>query len=119
MFIASSRNDSVTALDLESGRRKWRRFADGPVRFAPVAWRDRVYFGSDDGHLHCLDAERGDLIWKFRAVPSRRKLLGNRRLISVWPIRGGPVLSDGTVLGQGERGESRARGQTDERAVPV
>ena len=97
MFIASSRNDSVTALDLESGRRKWRRFADGPVRFAPVAWRDRVYFGSDDGHLHCVDAERGDLIWKFRAVPSRRKLLGNRRLISVWPIRGGPVLSDGTV----------------------
>ena len=97
MFVASSRNDSVTALDVETGRQKWRFYTDGPVRLAPVAWKDRVFFGSDDGHLYCLAAEDGRLLWKFRAVPSERKILGNRRLISVWPVRGGPVVRDGKV----------------------
>jgi outer membrane protein assembly factor BamB len=30
-------------------------------------------------------------------VPSERKLLGNGRLISTWPVRGGPVVADGRV----------------------
>ena len=97
VFVASSRNDSVTALDIETGEQKWRFYTDGPVRLAPVAWKDRVFFGSDDGHLYCLAAEGGRLLWKFRAVPSGRKILGNGRLISVWPIRGGPVLHDGKI----------------------
>ena len=97
MFIASSRNDSVTALDIDTGRQKWRFYADGPIRFAPVAWKDRIFIGSDDGHLYCLTAQDGRLLWKFRAVPSRRNIMGNGRLISVWPIRGGPVLHDGKI----------------------
>jgi len=94
MFVASSRNDSVTAIDTETGELLWRFYTDGPVRFAPVAWNRRVYFGSDDGCLYCLDAGSGTLQWKHTAVPSDRKVLGNGRLISVWPIRGGPVLAD-------------------------
>ncbi len=30
-------------------------------------------------------------------MPSTRRLLGNQRLISVWPVRGGPVARDGRV----------------------
>lgn len=97
LFFGSSRNDSVTALDTESGAERWRFLTDGPVRCAPVAWKDRVYFGSDDGHLYCLNARDGSLRWKFRAAPSLRKILGNERLISVWPVRGGPVLADGIL----------------------
>lgn len=97
IFIGSSRNDSVVALDAEDGREKWRFYAEGPVRFAPVAWRDRLFVASDDGRLYCLDAARGEPVWTFQAVPSSRKLLGNGRLISVWPLRGGPVVADGKV----------------------
>lgn len=97
LFLASSRTDSLTALDTETGGEKWRFYANGPIRFAPVAWKDRVYFGSDDGCLYCLQATDGALRWKFSAVPSNRKLLGNGRLISAWPIRGGPVLQDGVL----------------------
>ena len=97
IFLASSRNDSLTALDTETGKEKWRFYTDGPVRLAPVAWHDRVFFGSDDGHLYCLATADGRLLWKFRAVPSQRKLLGSGRLISVWPVRGGPVLHNGKV----------------------
>ncbi len=97
MFVASSRNDSLTAIDTKTGVRQWRFYAEGPVRFAAVAWKENVYFGSDDGHLYCLDAQRGKLRWKFRAVPSRRRLMAGGRLISVWPVRGGPVLADGKI----------------------
>ncbi len=97
LFVASSREDSVIALDTETGERLWRFFAEGPIRFAPVAWGENVCFGSDDGRVYCLNAADGSLRWKFRAVPSERKLLGNRRLISVWPVRGGPVFRDGRV----------------------
>ena len=97
MYMALPHIDAVVAYAVETGKEKWRFYTAGPVRLAPVAWRDRLYFGSDDGHLYCLNASDGELQWKFRAVPSARKILGNGRLISVWPVRGGPVLADETV----------------------
>ena len=100
MFVPSMVNDSITALDTETGAERWRFFADGPVRFAPVVWRDKVYFVADDGYLYCLNATDGQLRWKFRGLPvgqQDRKLLGHGRLISLWPARGGPVLADGVI----------------------
>ena len=49
LFLASSRTDGVAAFDAETGDDLWRFFADGPVRFAPAVWQDKVYFASDDG----------------------------------------------------------------------
>jgi outer membrane protein assembly factor BamB len=97
MFVASSFNDSVTALDTETGAQRWRSYAEGPVRFAPAVWNDRVFFGADDGHLYCVAADDGRLLWKFQAAPSSRRVMGNGRLISLWPVRGGPVLADGKI----------------------
>ena len=100
IFVPSMVTDSVTALDTRTGEKKWRFYAGGPVRFAPVVWSGRVYFVSDDGHLYCLDAADGSLEWKFWAPPEKRKpyrLRGNGRLISRWAARGGPVLKEGTV----------------------
>lgn len=97
LFIASGREDSLIAYDTDTGEQLWRFHANGPVRLAPVAWQGRVMFGSDDGMFYCLKASTGQLAWSFKAVPSDRRLIGNKRLISVWPIRGGPVLKDGRV----------------------
>ena len=97
LFVASSHNDSLTAIDADTGKIAWRFYAGGPIRFAPVAGDGRVWFGADDGLVYCLGAASGELLWKLRAVPSARTLLGNGRLISVWPIRGGPVLQDGRL----------------------
>src|SRR5262245_52739572 len=52
MFVASPRNDTVTALDTETGEELWTFAGEGPVRFAPVAWEGRVYFAADDGYLY-------------------------------------------------------------------
>lgn len=97
LFLGSAANDSVVALDTETGRENWKFYAGGPVRFAPAAWRDRVFVASDDGCLYALDAASGKALWAFRAVPSLRKAIGNGRLISVWPVRGGPAVADGRV----------------------
>jgi len=101
LFVPSMVTDSVTAYDTATGAEKWTFTTDGPVRFAPVAWKDRVAFVSDDGYLYCLDAATGALVWKVRGLPSDRqdrKVLGNGRLISLWPARGGPVLVGGTIF---------------------
>jgi outer membrane protein assembly factor BamB len=100
MFVPCMVTDSVTALDTETGTVRWKFFTGGPVRFAPVAWNDLVYFVSDDGFLYCVKAATGELAWRFRGLPSDkkdRKLLSNQRLVSLWPARGGPVLHDGIV----------------------
>ncbi|MCH2202904.1 MAG: PQQ-binding-like beta-propeller repeat protein [Fuerstiella sp.] len=97
LFYGSSRNDSVTAVDLATGDQRWRFYAAGPVRFAPLVADGNVYFGSDDGSLYCVNADNGELRWRFRAAPNTRRVIGNERLISVWPVRGGPVLLDGQI----------------------
>ncbi|MFW5693107.1 MAG: PQQ-binding-like beta-propeller repeat protein, partial [Thermoguttaceae bacterium] len=100
MFVPSMVNDSVAALDTATGEERWRFIAEGPVRFAPVAWEGMVYFCSDDGYLYCLDAADGSLRWKFRGLPEERRdrrVVGNGRLVSLWPARGGPVMVDGAI----------------------
>ena len=97
MFIGFNDADKVVALNLNNGDELWTFYTDGPVRFPPVAWKDRVLCVSDDGHLYCLNAADGSLVWKVRGGPSDRKLLGNQRVISAWPARGGAVVADDVV----------------------
>ncbi len=97
LYVSSSRNDSVSAIDLTNGQLKWRFHANGPVRFAPLVSGGQLYFGADDGYFYCLNAENGTLKWSFRAAPNDRKVLANGRLCSVWPVRGGPVLANESI----------------------
>ncbi|MBM4046721.1 MAG: hypothetical protein FJ279_16560, partial [Planctomycetes bacterium] len=100
IFLASPNHGSVSAFDTETGQERWRFYAEGPVRFAPVAWDGKVYCGSDDGFLYCLRASDGSLLWKVRGAPADRPdrgHLGNGRLVSFWPVRGGPVFADGVI----------------------
>jgi outer membrane protein assembly factor BamB len=97
ILVPSNATDTVTAYDTRSGHELWRFYADAPVRFAPVAWDGSIFFVSDDGHLYCLDSA-GKLNWKFNGGPGRRSVLGNRRLVSSWPARGGPVLHEDRVF---------------------
>ncbi|MFH1719896.1 MAG: PQQ-binding-like beta-propeller repeat protein [Planctomycetota bacterium] len=97
VFVGSMVSDCVTAYDTESGEEKWRFYTDGPVRFAPVVYKDRLYVACDDGYLYCLNAGDGSLVRRFLAGPSENKVLGNDRLIGMWPMRGGPVLLDGKI----------------------
>jgi outer membrane protein assembly factor BamB len=97
MFVGSPNDHSVRAWDTDTGKQLWRFFADGPVRFAPVGWKGKVYFVSDDGWLYCLDAETGKQKWRVLGGADNRKIIGSGKLVSLWPARGGAVLGDGTI----------------------
>ena len=97
VYFGSSADGKVTALDAKTGRERWSVPTDGPVRLAPTVWRDKVYFGSDDGFVYCLRAGDGGEQWKFRAAPSDRKVLGSGKMISLWPVRTGVLVDGGTA----------------------
>jgi len=96
-FFGSSVTDEVCAMDIATGRVCWSFFTEGPVRFAPTVHEGRVYVGSDDGYVYCLSAADGSLMWRYRPGPSDEKVLGNGRMISLWPVRTS-VLVDGDMV---------------------
>jgi len=97
VYFGSSVDNKVYALSARSGKIKWTYTTEGPIRFAPAIWKNRIYVGSDDGHVYCLKARNGKLVWKYRAGASNEKVLGNGRMISLWPIRTSVLVDEGTV----------------------
>ncbi len=97
LYFGSSSQHTVTALDLDSGHAKWAFHTDAPVRFAPAVWKGKVYVASDDGHVYCLSAKTGKLVWKHRAGPLDQRIIGNGHIVSRWPLRNGLVVDDGVV----------------------
>lgn len=61
----------------ESPHVQWEFTTEGPIASSPVAAEGKVYFGSDDGRLYCLEADSGKSVWRFET--------------------GGPVKSSPTV----------------------
>jgi len=98
LFYGDSVDGSVTARDLTSGKLLWKFHTEGPIRFAPAVWQDRLFVASDDGRLYALATATGQLLWEQQGGPDQRSILGNERLISKWPARGGPVVVEDTVL---------------------
>lgn len=65
LFLGSE-DGRMRAYDLATGAPLW-TFPPignvGPIRGAATHWRGRLFFGSLDGHLYCLRADTGDLVW--------------------------------------------------------
>ena len=94
VYVASSSDHAVHAMDLKSGQLRWRFFTEGPVRLAPTVYRGKVYFSSDDGFVYCLDGMTGALMWKYRPHIPDQRLIGNEQMINRWPARSGVLVED-------------------------
>lgn len=94
VYFGSSVDDAVHCLDAGSGAEQWVFHTDGPVRLPPSWHKGKVYFGSDDGHAYCLDAEKGTMVWKRKPSGTETLLLHNGKLISHWPCRTGVLVQD-------------------------
>lgn len=55
----------VLAVKTETGAEIWRFKARDGVLAQPTADRGRIYFGSRDQHLYCVDRRTGKLCWKL------------------------------------------------------
>jgi len=45
---------------------KWTFKTDGPIQSSASVSEGKLYFGSGDNYLYCLDEKSGSLIWKFK-----------------------------------------------------
>jgi len=97
IFLGFNDQDKVIALDINTGKELWHYYTDGPVRLPLAANGGNIYFTSDDGYCYCLNEDTGEQVWKLNLAPSPNKLLGNRRMISMWPARGGIVIKDNII----------------------
>ncbi|MBP86748.1 MAG: hypothetical protein CMJ64_08535 [Planctomycetaceae bacterium] len=95
LCFGSSAAAEVVCLDLASGKQRWTYYTEGPVRLSPTIDSERVYFGSDDGSVYCLELRTGELIWRYRAGDEDRRMPGNGRMISTWPVRTGVLIDSG------------------------
>ena len=83
----------------------WSFFPGGRVYHAPIAKGDKIYFGSTDGWVYCLNGHSGKLIWKFLAAAAERYVTFNNQLESAWPVYG-VVEHQGQIWGTaGRHGE--------------
>jgi len=96
LYFGSSSDDALYCLDAATGNLRWRFTTEGPVRLAPAVADGRVYAASDDGRVYCLDAG-GQLVWRHRVGPEDRRLPGNGRIVSLWPVRCGVIVDGGMV----------------------
>ena len=95
VYVASSSDHAVHALDLATGEARWRRFTQGPVRLAPAVDGGRVYASSDDGSVYCLDGRSGRVVWTYRPSVPDERLIGNEQMVSRWPARAGVLVHGG------------------------
>ena len=85
-YFASSAENRIYAVDAASGKIRWTFFTAAPPRYAPSLSGGKVYFGSDDGVVYCLNAADGKVLWQVNAAPTPEKMIGQGRMISLWPV---------------------------------
>ncbi len=99
VYFGNSVDCCIYALDRKSGKIRWTYYTDAPVRFAPLIYRKKLYASSDDGFIYCLKSASGKLIWKKCGGPKQDLILGNERMMSRWPARGGIVIKNNVLYG--------------------
>jgi outer membrane protein assembly factor BamB len=96
-YVAQVDAHTLHALDASTGQRRWHFIAGARIDSPPTIARGRVYFGSKDGHVYCLRASDGALVWRFQAAPNLRRHAALEQIESVWPVHGSVLVENGTV----------------------
>ncbi|MDP6634484.1 MAG: PQQ-binding-like beta-propeller repeat protein [Phycisphaerae bacterium] len=94
VVVSTVDTHQVHALDAVTGKKLWEYTAGGRVDSAPTLYRGTVIFGSRDGYVYCLTADKGELVWRFRAARTDRRCVSYDQLESVWPVHGSVLAYD-------------------------
>jgi outer membrane protein assembly factor BamB len=98
VFVGSAGEHTLNCLDAATGEVKWSFFTDGPVRLAPSVRAGKVFAGSDDGSVYCLEAGNGKLVWKYTPAGTKNYWVPNNgQAVSPWAVRSGVAVDEGTA----------------------
>jgi len=97
VFVARSDAHTLYALDMVSSEVLWQFTANGRIDSPPTIYQGMVLFGSKDGRVYCLRASDGQLVWRFLAAPSDRRIAYFDQVESAWPVHGSVLLDKGVA----------------------
>ncbi len=94
-FAASSDQHRLVALDANTGEPRWNFTTGGRIDCPPTIDGGLCLFGSHDGYVYCVNADNGQLVWRFRAAPRDRRIVAYGQIESARPVLGGVLMYDG------------------------
>ena len=98
LYFGSSAEHTINCLDADTGTTNWCFFTDGPVRMSPTVQDGKVYAGSDDGAVYCLNATNAALVWRYTAAGTTNYLVANDgNFISPYAIRSSVAVDQGVA----------------------
>jgi len=97
VFVAAVDQQTLYALDADSGNTEWEYTAGGRIDSSPTLYKGTVLFGSADGWVYCLRAEDGALAWRYLVAPGEKQHVSYQQLESVWPVSGSVLVFDDAV----------------------
>lgn len=62
-IYTAHKNGGISAMDMETGKRVWRRRIESPISAGPTVAGGRLFIGTRDGRLAALSAEDGSESW--------------------------------------------------------
>jgi len=103
VVVASIDEHTVIALDETSGKIAWTFTSGGRIDSSPTLYAGRVYFGSADGRVYCLQLSAGELVWRFTCAPGDVRTAAYGQLESLWPVHGSVLILDGKLYASAGR----------------
>ncbi len=97
VFVTSKADGRIICLEAASGKLRWERITGGGVNRIPTYYEGKVYAGSDDGHVYCIDAKTGKDVWVHKAAPANRWLFSYNQMMSVWTVRTNVIVDKGVA----------------------
>jgi outer membrane protein assembly factor BamB len=96
VFVSGS-DGIIRAVNAADGTLRWTAHTGGPVSYPPSISNNRLYAGSGDGWVYCLEAATGKQLWRFRAAPTERTIPIFGSLTSTWAVGSGVLVEDGVA----------------------
>jgi outer membrane protein assembly factor BamB len=106
VVVSLPEHHEVVAIDIASGKVRWRKATLGKVDTPPTLSSGLAVYGSEGGFVTARSLDNGALVWQFQAAPTDGLVMHHGHFASTHPL-------PGTVLVLGDRVIALAGHHTD------
>jgi len=97
VFVSQKDRNALVAVNAATGKVAWEFLPGGKIDSPPAIYKKRVYCGSADGFIYCLDVNDGSLIWKYQGAPTPTKHMWFEKIEATHPVHGNVLVMNDKV----------------------